>query len=1258
MSKSAAVVVLAIQLAGSALAAPPPWSADVETAALSRCGDGVVGIGEECDGAADVACPGMCSDDCLCPPVTTVDIPSAAQPPNTPGSPDVQVTNPKLLAQFGAQANLNNARYTRFQLDDSATQPDAILILIPGFEGGANNFRILAQNLLKRAKADHNLRLEVWAFDRRTNQLEDTEGLDIAEATIDPILGANWLFGDELSLPLDPRLSRRAVFYNPQDDVPFLANWTNLVFSRDIDAVVTAALSQARNGNVFLGGHSAGTGFTARYASTDLNSTPGCTGNPQPGYKKLRGLVLLEGGGGTTRGADDLTDDTLDRIIAKFDGGLYGAVRDNAPRCVDGTMPCTIATEATDCAGQVPPKCTPATAAYAAVPGVLNPRVLASSEATAIQSILDLNTGQIVGQLDFGAPGNNPVAKVPDLAGLAAVANSTVEGAFGTFLNKNGAIARAFSFLAMSVGEPGPDVDGIHTWKDILHGPLTPGPDLGPAPTTLPAGRWGVDKEVTRLDRVLPAFFAGQTNFSDWYYPMAGPSTTTGAGVCTSGTCTAGNVGATCASDGECSQSLTLDSTKLSAPPPLGRGRCDIENLTQAANIDIPVIAFSGTAGLATVPGAYTAFGQSIGTCTKGSCDASTPRVIDASTPNPAFPTLGDVAGGFEVFVNEGFAHLDVLTAEDDADNHVVGPLSDFLARNAVLGTSSSPCVGDCDDSGVVTIDELIRGVGLAVGTAAAVDQCIAFDCHGTGQVTIDCLIQGVNAALGGCQEQIQSGTTIHLADGIVHGEFDGDARRFLGIPFAAPPVGPLRWRPPAPVSPWQGVLEANAFAPSCPQVANFLGPASENEDCLYLNVWTPDPAPAEPLPVMVWFHGGGNTTGSAGDFIPLSVGGRFYDGHVLAEQRHVVVVSLNYRLGVFGFFAHPALAVEDTSYPYAGNQGVLDQRAALEWVRDNIVAFGGDPQNVTIFGESAGSHDVCLHVVSPGSRGLFHHAISESGGCTTRQTTAAEGAANARALAAAVGCDSDVLSDALRCLREVPVATLLANVSPDTGPELDFGPVVDGGFLPDQPRALFAAGDYAKVPYILGSNADEGTLFFIGTPPVTSEAEYIEALHARWGDLADQIAALYPVANFASPQAALVRAFGDSGLVCGTYDSARRAAAGGAPVYLYNFARPIPLPQLAPLMLGATHGAEIAYVFGSASPSDEADRLISLAMQRYWTELARIGDPNGDEELSWPSYDDASDQRINFDSQISLVSGFRRTECEFWWGVYDAQFE
>jgi pimeloyl-ACP methyl ester carboxylesterase len=611
----------------------------------------------------------------------TIDIPSAAAPAHTPGSSGVVVTNPKLLTQFGSTFSLNNARYTRHHLAGPAQQPDAILILVPGFEGGAGDFRILADHLITRAQAG-GVVLEVWAFDRRSNQLEDMVGLNIAEEFLSPEIALDWLYGGELTLPLNPLLgagpNRRAVFYD-QTDVPFIASWTNLVFSRDIDAVVEQARSVARNQNVFLGGHSAGTGFTARYASTDFDLSG--VGPAQPGYAKLRGLVLLEGGGGSTGGAPP-TADTLDRIEAKFDGGLYGAVRDNAARCVDGTTACTIATEATDCVGQTPPKCTPTTQAYAIVPGILNPRILAAGEVTSIQAVLDPDGTEAILRVDQGAPGNNAVQKVPNLASLGALPRSTAFGGLGTFVDDDGFVASIASFVATSVGAPGPTVNGLLTWQDITEGPMPASvlPDNGPPPTSLPAGKWGQEKEVTRLDKLIGSFYVGGTNFTDLYYPSSGLGLTSVAGVCSSdtNTCSVGNVGAPCAADGDCSQAINLDSTALS----VGRGRRDIENLTQAANIDIPVIAFGGTNGLATVPGVYVPFASSIGTCMAPSCDGTTPRVVDASMPNPAFPTFGNVAGGYEVVMAEGFAHLDAVTAEDDANNPIPAALVAFLIRN------------------------------------------------------------------------------------------------------------------------------------------------------------------------------------------------------------------------------------------------------------------------------------------------------------------------------------------------------------------------------------------------------------------------------------------------------------------------------------------------------------------------------------------------------------------------------------------------
>ena len=609
----------------------------------------------------------------------TIDIASPAEPADTPGSPGVVVGNAKLLTQFGAEADLNFARYTRFHFDDAGDRPDAILILVPGFEGGANTFKILAENLLHRARRDAQLIVEVWAYDRRSNQLEDTAGLDVAEQLADGQVALDWLYGGELGLALDPALAtlgRRAVFYNTQDDVPFMANWTGLTFSRDIGAIAFAACAAARHANVFLGGHSAGTGFTARYAATNLNVTG--EGNPQPGFATLRGLVLLEGPGGST-GGSPLTDDSLDRIIARADGGLFGAVRDNAPRCVDGSTPCTVATEAADCAGQTPAKCTPPTTAYSVVAGLLNPRILASVEVVGIQGINDPNTGEALLSVPQGAADNTAIKKVPDLATLSVLPIGTVESGIGSFLDDDGFVSQFASFVATSLGEPGPVVDGLATWHAIDDGPLSAAAlaDNGPAPTTLPAHVWGREVEPTSFDRMMPTFYAGGSNFTDWYYPSSGLSTTTAPGLCSGGHCAAGNVGADCTGDAQCSQSINLDSRALS----VGRSRPDIENLVFAPAIDIPVIAFGGSNGLTPVPASYLPFAQSIGPCSAPSCDG-TPRVVNASQPNEAFPTFGGATGGFEVYISEGYSHVDIVAAEDDGTNHVVGPLAAFLARN------------------------------------------------------------------------------------------------------------------------------------------------------------------------------------------------------------------------------------------------------------------------------------------------------------------------------------------------------------------------------------------------------------------------------------------------------------------------------------------------------------------------------------------------------------------------------------------------
>jgi len=510
-------------------------------------------------------------------------------------------------------------------------------------------------------------------------------------------------------------------------------------------------------------------------------------------------------------------------------------------------------------------------------------------------------------------------------------------------------------------------------------------------------------------------------------------------------------------------------------------------------------------------------------------------------------------------------------------------------------------------------------------------------------------------------------GPIVTLDDGQVQSDLVGGTRRFLKIPFAKPPVGDLRWKAPVKNDKWSGVRYEQNFTAGCPQAKSSQGPASSNEDCLYLNVWTPDPGPSK-APVLVWFHGGGNFAGTAGDDLPgITPPVLWYDGQFFAKRHGVVVVSVDYRLGPMGFFSHPALADEKSPL---GNQGLLDQRRSLEWVRDNIAKFGGDPGNVTIFGESAGSADVCYQVASPGSRGLFHRAISESGGCTIsiaggKDNTAAGNADSMKAFAKAEGCDT--AKDVLACLRGKSVDDIMANAQqPDpmsgmvANAPWTFGVVVDGpgGFLPDQARALFDSGDVAKVPYILGSNNDEGTLFLIGGTPPASEAEYTDAIKARFPGAADQVLAMYPSSKFNGDYtAALATVIGDSGLICGTHDSARRAAKAGLPVFMYNFNVPW---AIFPSVLHASHASEISHVFGNpyTPMPDPGSVAVSDAMNAFWAAFAKAGDPNFDgAPAKWPAFApdaDDNDERIQFDPKLETVKDFRKAECTFWRGLYD----
>jgi len=463
-----------------------------------------------------------------------------------------------------------------------------------------------------------------------------------------------------------------------------------------------------------------------------------------------------------------------------------------------------------------------------------------------------------------------------------------------------------------------------------------------------------------------------------------------------------------------------------------------------------------------------------------------------------------------------------------------------------------------------------------------------------------------------------------------------GGVREYLGIPFAEPPLGPLRWAAPVPKEPWREPRIADSFGPRCPQASNHGAlDERESEDCLYLNVWAP--ARAQGAAVMLWIHGGGNRDGTASDF--------FTSGALLAERYGVIVVTLNYRLGVLGFLTHSEEA----------NQGLWDQQLGMRWTQDNIAAFGGDPARTTIFGESAGSSDVCLQLAAPSSQSLFARAISESGGCTTRRKSRAAGERDTTQLAEQLGCSGQ---DVLSCLRAAAVPDLFAAVDTLAAKAVGFGPVIDGDFTPEEPRALYDQGKIAKVPYILGTNHDEGSAFTLDAASLADEAQYKQAL-ARLGADPEELMRYYAPSDFPRAQnpyqAAFARAWGDARMVCSTLDVAIRAEQAGLPVYVYNFDMSMDGPDG---VFGAAHAFEIGFVFGTIPMITPEQKAVSDRMQQHWTQFAKTGDPNAPELHPWPSFTHASDLRVSFADETITVKGFRARECEFWRTQYDKAFQ
>jgi len=464
------------------------------------------------------------------------------------------------------------------------------------------------------------------------------------------------------------------------------------------------------------------------------------------------------------------------------------------------------------------------------------------------------------------------------------------------------------------------------------------------------------------------------------------------------------------------------------------------------------------------------------------------------------------------------------------------------------------------------------------------------------------------------------SGPRVKTASGVVEGKKDGKATAFLGIPYAAPPVGNLRWKPPAPAAQWTGVRKATGFGAHCLQ-GNIYGDmtfrdSGGSEDCLTLNVWVPTKtAPEAKLPVMVWIYGGGFVAGGTSE--------TRQDGSNLVRQG-VIVVSMNYRLGIFGFFVHPELAKE-SAHNAAGNYGLLDQTLALQWVHDNIAAFGGDPSNVTIFGESAGSFSVSAQMASPLAKGLFQKAIGESGGAffssgMSFDPLSVREEKDAKAATTKLGVST------LAELRAVSAHKLL-EIFGKPGPDaFDFGPDVDGYFLPESAPAIFAAGKQNDVSLLAGWNRDEGSFDVVSNPQKPTAKNMKADAQKDFGSAAEQFLKLYPTDT---PEHVLRSAqdfAGDKFIAFSTWAWLEAAAkTGKQPVYRYRFDLGPPSDPKGPQM-GAYHSAEIEYVFGQLDSKagvtwTPETRALSAQMQKYWANFARSGDPNGPGLPKWPVY-------------------------------------
>ena len=467
----------------------------------------------------------------------------------------------------------------------------------------------------------------------------------------------------------------------------------------------------------------------------------------------------------------------------------------------------------------------------------------------------------------------------------------------------------------------------------------------------------------------------------------------------------------------------------------------------------------------------------------------------------------------------------------------------------------------------------------------------------------------------------------VHLADGVVEGTTAKTAgvRAYLGIPYAAPPVGDLRWKAPQPVPAWTGVQKADHFGSRCMQNDVFgdmvFHDNGMSEDCLHLNVWTPAKSAHDKLAVMVWIYGGGFQAGATSE--------ARQNGEVLAAKG-VVVVSMDYRLGIFGFYSHSELSKE-SGHNSSGNYGLLDQLEALRWVHKNIAAFGGDPNKVTIFGESAGSFSVSAQMASPLAKGLFQRAIGESGAFFGVTLAAL---AVSKTEEAGTKFATEQKASSLGEMRAIPAEKLLA-ATKGAG-DFRFGPNIDGYFLPESAREIYAAGKQSHVPLMAGWNAQE--MSYSAVMGKTTAEKFRAQIHDKYPADEATLLKLYAAGSDAEGMASAIDLASDQFIVFGTWKWVEmQRKTGGKPVYEYIFSRVRPAtPEnkvngFAPNLFGAVHASEIEYVFGALDSLkgynwQPEDYKLSDLMQTYWSNFAKTGDPNGPGVPKWPKSDSQDD--------------------------------